>query len=101
MRYIHAEFGVEIGFVLSWSWNSSVTLPYTRYKGGITMATIFWTKIAINAYKCISARDNEDAITHIRGFCGQTVQVRHCEGLSDVAMAAKFWPRCKNTRKWP
>jgi len=40
------------------------------YKGhwGVTMATNFGTKIAINAYKCISARDNENASTYNRGF---------------------------------
>ena len=32
-----------------------MTLPYTRDKG---------TKIAINAYKCISVRDSENAITY-------------------------------------
>ena len=31
MHHIRAEFGFEIGFVLSW--NSSVTLPYARNKG--------------------------------------------------------------------
>jgi len=32
-RHIHAEFGFEIGFVLSG--NSSVTLSYTRDKGAL------------------------------------------------------------------
>jgi len=58
MQHIHAEFGFEIGFVPSE--NSSVTLPYTTYKGqrGVTITTNFGTKIAINAHKCISTRDN-------------------------------------------
>jgi len=53
MRYIHAEFGVEIGFVLSWSWNSSVTLPYTRYKGASPWRPFFGLKLLlmhINAF---------------------------------------------------
>jgi len=32
------------------------------------MVTNFWTKIAINAYKCISTRDNENVITDNMGF---------------------------------
>jgi len=32
------------------------------------MATNFGTKITINAYKRISARDNENVITYNRGF---------------------------------
>jgi len=32
------------------------------------MATNFGTKIAINAYKCISTIDNKNAITYNRGF---------------------------------
>jgi len=32
------------------------------------MATNFETKIATNAYKYISTRDNENAITYNRGF---------------------------------
>jgi len=38
------------------------------------MATNFWTKIAINAYKCISTRDNENVITYNRGFSWLTNQ---------------------------
>jgi len=41
------------------------------------MATNFGTKIAMNAYKCISARDNENAITDNRGFCGEPIQLRY------------------------
>jgi len=36
------------------------------------MATNCGTKIAINAYKCISARDNEYVITYKRGFLWST-----------------------------
>jgi len=36
------------------------------------MATNFGSKIAINAYKCISTRDNENAITYNRGFLWST-----------------------------
>jgi len=32
------------------------------------MATNFGTRIAINAYKCISARDNENVITYNGAF---------------------------------
>ena len=35
---------------------------------GAAMATNFGTKIAINAYKCISMRDSENVITYNRGF---------------------------------
>ena len=68
-RHIHAEFGFEIGFELSG--NSSVTLPYTRERG-VTMATNFATKIAINAYKWISTRDSENVISYNRGFSWST-----------------------------
>jgi len=40
----------------------------TEGKRSVTMATNFGTKIAINAYKCISMRDNQNAITDNRGF---------------------------------
>jgi len=49
MQHIRAGFGFEIGFVLSW--NSSVTLPYARYKGALPWQPILVLKIAINAYK--------------------------------------------------
>ena len=41
-----------------------MTLPYTKDKG----ATNLGTKLAINAYKCISVRDSENVITYNRGF---------------------------------
>ena len=43
--------------------------PVHMGQRGVTMATNFGTKIAINAYKCFSARDNENVITYNRGFC--------------------------------
>jgi len=36
------------------------------------MATNFGTKIAINAYKCISTRDNQNVITYNKGFSSST-----------------------------
>ena len=39
---------------------------------GVTMATNFGNKIAINAYKCISMRDSENVITYNRGFSWST-----------------------------
>jgi len=65
MQHIHAEFGFEIGFVLSG--NSSDSAVHNGQRG-ITMATNFGTKIAINAYKCICLKDNENAITYNRVF---------------------------------
>jgi len=46
----------------------------TVHKGqrGVTTATNFGTKIAINVHKCISARDNENAITYNREFSWST-----------------------------
>ena len=65
MQHIHAEFGFEIGFVLSRNSSDS-----TVHKGqrGVTMATNFGTKIAVNAYVCISTRDNGNAIIYNMGF---------------------------------
>ena len=42
-RHIHAEFGFEIGFVLSG--NSSMTLPYTRDKGALPWQPILGQKL--------------------------------------------------------
>jgi len=36
------------------------------------MATNFGTKIAINAYKCVSMRDSENVITYNGGFSWST-----------------------------
>jgi len=59
------------------------------------MATNFGTKIAINAYKCIFTRDNENAITYRGVFVvGQSKEdICYFKGLRDVAMATKFWPK--------
>jgi len=69
MQHIDAEFGFEIRFVLSG--NSSDT-PLHKRQRGVTMGTNFGTKIAINAYKYISVRDNENVITYKRGFSWST-----------------------------
>jgi len=37
--------------------------PVHKGQRGVTMATTFGTKIAINAYKSISTRDSENVIT--------------------------------------
>ena len=50
----------------------------------------------MNAYKCISMRDNENAITYNRGFfvVDQSKEdMSDCNGLRDVAMATNFWPK--------
>jgi len=61
------------------------------------MATNFGTKIAINAYKCISMRDSENVITYNRGFSWSTNPKKTfliaCKGLRSNAMATKFWPK--------
>jgi len=62
---ISMQFGFQIQFVVSA--NSIVTLPY-KGQSGVTMAINVGTKMAINAYKCISTRDNENVITYNRGF---------------------------------
>ena len=59
------------------------------------MEANFVTKIAVNAYKWISTRDNENAITYNRGFSwfANKEDISDCKGLRDVAMTTKFWPR--------
>ena len=60
------------------------------------MATKVGTKIAINAYKCISMRDSENVITYNRGFTWfdqSNEDISDCKGLRDVTMATKFWPK--------
>jgi len=74
MQYIHAEFGFEIG--LCYREFACDTLLHKRQRG-VTMATNFGNKIAINAHKYISARDNENTITYNRGFRGRPIQRRH------------------------
>jgi len=70
MQHIDAEFGFEIGFLLSE--NSSVTLPYTRD---------IW--------------DNENVITYTGFFVVDQSEedISDCKGLRDVAMATKFWSK--------
>jgi len=46
--------------------------PIHKEQRGVTMATNFGTKIAINAYKCISLRDSENVMTYNRGFSWST-----------------------------
>jgi len=55
------------------------------------MATNFGTKIAINAYK-----SSENVITYNRGvFVVDQFKedIYDCNGLRDVAMATKLWPK--------
>ena len=42
--------------------------PVHKGQRGVTMATNFGTKIAINAYKSMPTRDSENVITYNRGF---------------------------------
>jgi len=70
--------------------------PVHMGQRGVTMATNFGTKIAINAYKCVTTRDNENVITYHRGVFivhQSTENISDCKGLRDVAMATKFWPK--------
>ena len=46
--------------------------PVYKEQRDVTMATDFGTKVAINAYKCISMRDNEKAMTYDGGFSWST-----------------------------
>jgi len=59
------------------------------------MAINFGTKIAMNTYKCICMRDNENAITYNGVFVVEQSKedICDCSGLSDIAMATKFWPK--------
>ena len=59
------------------------------------MATNFGTKIAINAYKCISTRDNGNVITYNGVFVvNQSKEdISDSNGLRDVAMATKLSPK--------
>ena len=53
-RHIHAEFGFQIGLVPR---KFICDTPVHKGQRGVTTATNFRTKIAINAHKCISTRD--------------------------------------------
>ena len=70
MQNIHAEFGFEISFCAIGEFICDT--PVHKGQRGVTMATNFETKIAINAYKCISMTDNENVITYNRGFSWST-----------------------------
>jgi len=67
--------------------------PVHKGQRGVTMATNFGAKIAINACKCISTGDNENAITYNGVFVVDQSKedISDCKGLRDVAMATK-WP---------
>ena len=70
--------------------------PVHAGQRGVTMTTNFGTKIAINAYKCVSTRDNENVITYTRGFFlvdQSKDDISDCKGLRGVAMATEFWPK--------
>ena len=70
--------------------------PLHKGQRGVTMATNFGTKIALNAYKCISMRDSKNVITYNRGFLvvdQSEEDISDCKDLRGVAMATKFWPK--------
>jgi len=74
MRHIHAV----------WFWDRVCAVGEFTYdthvhqrQRGITMTTNFGTKIAINAYKCVSKRGNENAITYSGSSHDQPIQRRH------------------------
>ena len=92
MQHINAEYGVAIGFVVLG--NSSVTL-LSQGTTGHYYGNQFWDKNAINAYKCISMRDNQIAITYNRVFVVDQSKedISDCKGLRGVAMATEFWPK--------
>ena len=85
-----------------WFWNRVCAIgefiydtPVHKGQRGVTMATNFGTKIAINAYKCISTKDSDNVITYNRGFVvdQSKADISDCKGLRGVAMATKFWPK--------
>jgi len=69
--------------------------PVHKGQSGVTMATNFRTKLAINAYKCISTRDSENMVTYNGVFAVDQSKedISDCKGLRDVSMATKFWPK--------
>ena len=69
--------------------------PVHKGQRGVTTATNFGTKTAINAYKYISMRDSENAITNNGVFVVEQSKedISDCNGVRDVAMATKFWPK--------
>ena len=71
--------------------------PVHKGQRGVTMATNFGTKIAINAYKCISMRESENVITYNRGFSWSANAKKtliagskgHCHGNQFLAKIGK------------
>ena len=74
MQHIHAEFGFEIGFVLSG--NSSDTSVHKGQRG-VSMATNFGTKTAINAYNAFLREITRMPLLITGGFRGRPIQRRH------------------------
>ena len=78
----------ETGIVLSG--NSSVTLPYTRDKEALP-----WQPIVGQKFKCISTRDNENAITYNMGLSCST-------NPKKTFLIARSKERCPGiTKLWP
>ena len=67
------------------------------------MATNFGTKIAINAYKCISTRDNENVITYNGVFVVDQSKedISDCKGLRALPWQPNFGQNMPKTQKWP
>jgi len=78
--------------------------PVHKRQRGVTMATNFATKVAINAYKCISTWDSENVIIITGGFRGRPIQRRHfwLQGSKDGFQRVREshrWFNCGN--HWP
>ena len=56
-----------------------MTPVHKGHRGGTT-GTSFGTKIAINAHKCISTRDNENMITYTEGIRGRPFGLQGSKG---------------------
>jgi len=65
MQHIHAVWFSDTVCGIS---EFNCDTPVHKGQSGVTMAINVGTKMAINAYKCISTRDNENVITYNRGF---------------------------------
>ena len=67
--------------------------PVHKGQRGVTMATNFGTKIAINAHNAFLRDINENVVTYNGVFVvGQSKEdISDCKGLRDVAIATKFW----------
>jgi len=91
MQHIHAEFGFEIGFVTSGihQWHS-----HTQGTKGITMATNFGTRIAINAYNAFLWETTGMPLLMGVFVVGQSEEdICDCKILRHVATTTKFWPK--------